>query len=57
MGELSTGEFNSTHVFGQSTCNGQPANLTVSVNSQKIQNPEDYILRDGDFVLINLEEA
>ena len=56
MGELSTGEFNSTHVFGKSTCDGEPANLTVSVNSQKIEDPTDYILRDGDFVLINLEK-
>ena len=55
MDQLSDGEFNSTHVFGQSTCNGDSANLTVSVNGEKLDNPRDKIIRDGDMVVINLE--
>jgi hypothetical protein len=57
MEELSDGEFNSTHVMGQSTCNGEPADLSVTVNGQEIENPEDYILKDGDSVIIVLEQA
>jgi hypothetical protein len=53
--ELSQGEFNSTHVFGQNKCNGEPANLTVRVNGENIEAPGDYILRDGDSVRIALE--
>ncbi|MFB6241420.1 MAG: hypothetical protein ABEJ36_01290 [Candidatus Nanosalina sp.] len=57
MGQLSQGEFNSTHVFGQTTCGGEPANLTVKVNGQKIENPENYIVRDRDRIVIRLEQT
>jgi len=53
--ELSEGEFNSTHIMGQSTCNGEPADLTVEVNGQEQEHPYDYILRDGDIVNIRLQ--
>ena len=53
--ELSQEEFNSTHVLGQSTCNGEPADLTVEVNGQEQGHPYDYILRDGDVVNIRLQ--
>lgn len=51
---LSGDEFNATHVMGQSTCDGEPAELSVSVNSQELEAPYDYILRDGDVVNIQL---
>jgi hypothetical protein len=54
--ELSQGEFNSTHIMGQNTCNGNPAELTIQANGEQIENPEDYIVRDGDRITIVLQE-
>jgi|GEM_PF-606645 hypothetical protein len=47
--------FSNSSIYGESSCNGQPANLTVIANGETIENPEDYIIRDGDSIDIDLE--
>ncbi|MFB6242198.1 MAG: hypothetical protein ABEJ36_05365 [Candidatus Nanosalina sp.] len=41
-------------ILGKDSCNGEPANLTVNVNGQPIENPAEYIVRDGDSIRVTL---
>jgi hypothetical protein len=49
------GELENNSVMGQSTCNGEPAELTVKANGNELENPLSYIPRDGDNIVIRLE--
>lgn len=53
MDSLGT-EFSENSIYGQTSCNGEPANLTVKANGDTLENPEDYIIRDGDNISIEL---
>lgn len=46
---------NPDSIMGRNSCNGEPANLTVKVNGQEIENPGDYVVRDGDVVTVVFE--
>lgn len=46
------GELEADSILGRENCNGQPANLTVKVNGDKIDDHMNYIPRDGDFIRI-----
>lgn len=48
------GELEENSVMGQTRCNGEPANLTVKINGEEVENHLDYIPRDGDRVEITL---
>ncbi|MFB6244926.1 MAG: hypothetical protein ABEJ03_01110 [Candidatus Nanohaloarchaea archaeon] len=47
-------EFSENSIYGKTSCNGEPANLTVKANGETLENPEDYIIRDGDNIRIKL---
>jgi hypothetical protein len=47
-------EFTEDSIYGQTSCNGEPANLTVQANGETLENPEEYIIRDGDNIRIEL---
>jgi len=47
-------EFTEDSIYGQTSCNGEPANLTVQANGETLENPEEYIIRDGDNIQIAL---
>lgn len=47
-------KFNNDSIYGKTQCNGEPANLTVKANGEKLENPEEYIIRDGDNIKIKL---
>lgn len=47
-------EFSEDSIYGKTSCNGDPANLTVKANGETLENPEDYIIRDGDNIRIKL---
>lgn len=49
------GELENNSVMGQSTCKGEPAELTVQANGESLENPLSYIPRDGDRIEISLE--
>lgn len=49
------GELEENSVLSTTQCNGEPANLTVTVNGEQLENHLDYIVRDGDRVEITLE--
>ncbi len=53
MDSLGT-EFSEDSIYGQTSCNGEPANLTVQANGKTLENPENYIIRDGDNIRIEL---
>ena len=46
--------FSDTSIYGKSECSGEPANLTVRVNGEPLQEPEDYVIKDGDSIDIEL---
>ncbi|MFB6191276.1 MAG: hypothetical protein ABEJ64_02515 [Candidatus Nanohaloarchaea archaeon] len=51
------GEFSNSGILGYEepeSCPGseEPGNLTVKVNGQEIENPESYVVRDGDRIVI-----
>ncbi|QKQ98370.1 hypothetical protein GKQ38_02475 [Candidatus Nanohaloarchaea archaeon] len=48
------GQLKKDSVMGQTSCNGEPANLTVKANGEKLENPLSYIPRDGDNIVIKL---
>ncbi len=48
------GELEENSVMGKTKCNGEPANLTVKINGEEVENHLDYIPRDGDRVEIKL---
>ncbi|WEL23093.1 hypothetical protein [Candidatus Nanohalovita haloferacivicina] len=49
------GQLENNSVMGQTSCNGEPAELTVKANGQELENPLTYIPRDGDNIVIRLE--
>jgi len=49
------GELEENSVLGQTQCNGDPANLTVKVNGNEVEDHLEYIPKDGDRVEITLE--
>lgn len=49
------GNLENNSVMGQTTCNGEPAELTVEANGEKLENPLEYIPRDRDNIVIRLE--
>jgi hypothetical protein len=49
------GELEENSVLGETQCNGEPANLTVTANGDELENHLDYIPRDGDRIEITLE--
>lgn len=54
------GEFSNTGILGYEepeSCPGtdEPGNLTVVVNGQQLDNPEDYIVKDGDNIVIRYQ--
>lgn len=49
------GELEENSILGQTQCDGEPANLTVSVNGEEVENHLDYIPRDGDRLELTLE--
>jgi hypothetical protein len=53
MDSLGT-KFSENSIYGQTSCNGEPANLTVKANGETLENPEEYIIRDGDNIRIKL---
>jgi hypothetical protein len=49
------GELEENSILGQTQCNGEPANLTVTVNGEEVDNHLDYIVRNEDRVELTLE--
>lgn len=49
------GELENNSIMGQTTCNGEPAELTVKANGEKLKNPLSYIPKDRDNIVIRLE--
>ncbi len=47
-------EFTEDSIYGQTSCNGEPANLTVQANGETLETPEEYIIGDGDNIRIEL---
>lgn len=47
-------EFTEKSIYGQTSCNGEPANLTVQANGEILESPEDYVIKDGDNIRIEL---
>lgn len=47
-------EMSEGSLYGKNSCDGEPANLTVKANGDTLQSPEDYIIRDGDSIEIEL---
>lgn len=47
------GQLEENSIMGQEGCNGEPANLTVKVNGDKIEDHMNYIPRDGDMIRID----
>lgn len=47
------GQLEENSIMGRDGCNGEPANLTVTVNGDEVENHLEYIPRDGDFIRIN----
>lgn len=47
-------DFTEESIYGKTSCNGEPANLTVKANGERLKNPEDYIIRDRDNIGIKL---
>lgn len=46
--------FTEDSIYGQTSCNGEPANLTVKANGDLLEDPENYIIRNGDNIRISL---
>lgn len=46
------GELEEDSIMGREDCNGEPANLTVEVNGNEIEDHLSYVPRDGDFISI-----
>ncbi len=53
MNRLGT-QFTDNSIYGKSRCDGEPANLTVKANGNELEDPGDYVIRDGDFIRIKL---
>jgi len=48
------GELEENSIMGQTSCNGEPANLTVTANGNEIEDHLSFVPRDGDFIRITL---
>ncbi|MFB6158512.1 MAG: hypothetical protein ABEJ95_02510 [Candidatus Nanohalobium sp.] len=46
------GKLENDSIMGKTSCNGEPANLTVKVNGQELENPLNYVVQDGDNIKI-----
>lgn len=46
------GELEEDSIMGQENCNGEPANLTVEVDGEEIEDHLSYVPRDGDSLRI-----
>lgn len=53
MDRLGT-EFSEDSIYGKTSCNGEDSTLTVKANGDELENPQDYIIRDGDSIKIKL---
>lgn len=49
------GKMENNSIMGKTSCNDEPADLTVKANGNKLENPLEYIPRDGDNIAITLE--
>lgn len=49
------GKLEQNSILGTTECSGEPANLTVTVNGEELENHLDYIVREDDNVKITLE--
>lgn len=47
------GQLEENSIMGRDGCNGEPANLTVTVNGEKVEDHMTYIPRDGDMIRID----
>jgi hypothetical protein len=47
------GELERDSIMGREDCNGEPANLTVTVNGNEVDDHLDYVVKDGDRVRID----
>jgi len=47
------GQMENNSVMGKENCDGEPADLKVKVNNERINDPLNYIPKDGDFININ----
>jgi hypothetical protein len=46
------GQLEEDAIMGRTSCNGKPANLTVKANGNTLEDPLNYVVRDGDFIRI-----
>jgi hypothetical protein len=49
------GELEENSIMGREECNGEPANLTVEANGDKVEDHLNYVPRDGDMIRITYE--
>jgi hypothetical protein len=49
------GKLENNSIMGKTSCNGEPANLTVKVNGQELENPLNYVVQDEDNIKIKYE--
>lgn len=47
------GQLEENSIMGKDGCNGEPANLTVEVNGEEVEDHMTYIPRDGDMIRID----
>ncbi len=47
------GQLEENSIMGREDCNGEPADLTVTVNGNEVEDHLSFVPRDGDFVRID----
>jgi len=47
------GELEENSIMGRTDCNGEPASLSVKANGEELEDPLNYIPRNGDFIRID----